>query len=43
MALSRCWWWSGEWMMPDVGTDSLRFPFFLVFDLIRSALGGLEP
>lgn len=30
-------------MIPDVGIDSLRFPFFLVFDLMRSALGGLEP
>lgn len=29
--------------MPDVGIDSLRFPFFLVFDLMRSALGCLEP
>lgn len=28
--------------MPDVGIDSLRLPFFLVFDLMRSALGGLE-
>lgn len=44
MTLSRCWWWSGSWMMPPVGTDSLRLPFFLVvLDLIRSALGGLEP
>lgn len=29
--------------MPDVGIDSLRLPFFLVLDLMRSALGGLEP
>lgn len=29
--------------MPDWGMDSLRLPFFLVLDLMRSALGGLEP
>lgn len=30
-------------MPDDEGVESFRLPFFLVFDLIRSALGVLEP